>query len=317
MQQTIPVKPDVKGFYESRTGSIQYVVSDPITGRSAIIDPVLDFDEKSGATATLSADMILDYVHENGLTVEWILDTHPHADHLSATSYLSEKTGAPAGIGEHVVRVQALWKRIYNWPAFPADGSQWNRLFKDGERFRIGQLDAEVIFSPGHTLASITYVIGDAAFIHDTIFMPDSGTARADFPGGNASVLWKSIQRILSLPDETRLFAGHDYRPGGREARWESTVAEQKRSNPHLANKNGAEFVALRNARDKMLPMPKLILHALQVNIAGGRLPDPEANGTRYLKLPLNALEGAAGDDHAQSFAISARNGLEERGSRF
>jgi glyoxylase-like metal-dependent hydrolase (beta-lactamase superfamily II) len=295
MQQTIPVKPDVKGFYESRTGSIQYVVSDTITGRSATFDAVLYFNEKSGATATRSADMILDYVHENGLTVEWILDTHPHADHLSAARYLSEKTGAPAGIGEHVVRVQALWKRIYNWPAFPADGSQWSRLFKDGERFRIGQLDAEVIFSPGHTLASITYVIGDAAFIHDTIFMPDSGTARADFPGGSASVLWKSIQRILSLPDETRLFTGHDYRPGGREPRWESTVAEQKRSNPHIANKTEAEFVALRNARDKLLPMPTLILHALQVNIAGGRLPDPEANGTRYLKFPLNALAGAAG----------------------
>ena len=169
-------------------------------------------------TATRSADMILDYVHESNLTVEWILDTHPHADHFSAAGYLSKKTGAPTGIGEHVVRVQALWKRIYNWPAFPADGSQWNRLFKDGERFRIGQLDAEVIFSPGHTLASITYVIGDAAFIHDTIFMPDSGTARADFPGGSASVLWKSIQRILGLPDETRLFTGHDYRPGGRKA---------------------------------------------------------------------------------------------------
>ena len=296
MQQTILVKPDVKGFYESRTGSIQYVVSDPTTGRSAIIDPVLDFDEKSGATATRSADMILDYVHENNLTVEWILDTHPHADHFSAAGYLSEKTGAPTGIGEHVVRVQALWKRIYNSPAFPADGSQWNRLFKDGERFRIGQLDAEVIFSPGHTLASITYIIGDAAFIHDTIFMPDSGTARADFPDGSASVLWKSIQRILGLPDETRLFTGHDYRPGGREARWESTVAGQKRSNPHLANKNEAEFVALRNARDKTLPMPKLILLALQVNIVGGRLPDPEANGTRYLKFPLNALAGAAGE---------------------
>jgi glyoxylase-like metal-dependent hydrolase (beta-lactamase superfamily II) len=276
MQQTILVKPDVKGFYESRTGSIQYVVSDPITGRSAIIDPVLDFNEKSGATATRSADMILDYVHENGLTVEWILDTHPHADHFSAARYISERTGAPTGIGEHVVGVQALWKRIYNWPAFRADGSQWNRLFKDGERFRIGQLDAEVIFSPGHTLASITYVIGDAAFIHDTIFMPDSGTARADFPGGSASVLWKSIQRILSLPDETRLFTGHDYRPGGREPRWESTVAEQKRSNPHIANKTEAEFVALRNARDKLLPMPTLILHALQVNIAGGRLPYSE-----------------------------------------
>ena len=296
MQQTILVKPDVKGFYESRTGSIQYVVSDPTTGRSAIIDPVLDFDEKSGATATRSADMILDYVHKNNLTVEWILDTHPHADHFSAAGYLSEKTGAPTGIGEHVVRVQALWKRIYNSPAFPADGSQWNRLFKDGERFRIGQLDAEVIFSPGHTLASITYIIGDAAFIHDTIFMPDSGTARADFPGGSASVLWKSIQRILGLPDETRLFTGHDYCPGGREARWESTVAGQKRSNPHLANKNEAEFVALRNARDKTLPMPKLILLALQVNIVGGRLPDPEANGTRYLKFPLNALAGAAGE---------------------
>jgi glyoxylase-like metal-dependent hydrolase (beta-lactamase superfamily II) len=293
MQQTILIKPNVKGFYEGRTGSVQYVVSDPRTGRSAIIDPVLDFDETSGATTTRSADMILDYVHENRLTVEWVLDTHPHADHFSAARYLSEKIGAPIGIGEHIVRVQALWKRIYNWPTFAADGSQWNHLFKDGERFRIGQLDAEVIFSPGHTLASITYLIGDAAFIHDTIFMPDSGTARADFPGGNASVLWKSIKRILTVPDETRLFTGHDYRPGGREARWESTVAEQKRSNPHLANKNEAEFVSLRNARDKTLPMPKLILHALQVNIAGGCLPEPEANGTRYLKFPLNALAGA------------------------
>jgi glyoxylase-like metal-dependent hydrolase (beta-lactamase superfamily II) len=293
MQQTVLTKPDVKGFYESTTGSIQYVVSDPMTGRSAIIDPVLDFDDKSGATATRSADMILDYVHENDLTVEWILDTHPHADHFSAAGYLSDKTGAPTGIGEQVVRVQALWKRIYNWPAFPADGSQWNRLFKNSERFRVGELDAEVIFSPGHTPASITYVIGDAAFIHDTIFMPDSGTARADFPGGNASVLWNSIQRILRLPDETRLFTGHDYRPGDRNARWESTVAEQKRSNPHLTNKNEAEFVAMRNARDKMLPMPNLMLLALQVNIAGGRLPDPEANGTRYLKFPLTALAGA------------------------
>jgi glyoxylase-like metal-dependent hydrolase (beta-lactamase superfamily II) len=294
MQQTNLVKPDVKAFYESRTGSIQYVVSDPITRRCAIIDPVLDFDERSGAIATRSSDMILDYVDENSLTVDWILDTHPHADHFSAASYLSEKTGAPTGIGEHVVRVQALWKQIYNLPLFPTDGSQWSRLFRDNERFRIGELNAEVIFSPGHTPASITYSVGDAAFIHDTIFMPDSGTARADFPGGDASVLWKSIQRILCLPDETRLFIGHDYQPGGRTPRWESTVAEQKRSNPHLTNKNQAEFVALRNARDKMLPMPKLILHALQVNIAGGRLPDPEMNGSRYLKIPLNALVGAA-----------------------
>src|SRR5215471_10995882 len=199
MQQAILVKPDVKAFYESRTGSIQYVVSDPITRRSAIIDPVLDFDEKSGATSTRRADMILDFVDEHGLTVEWILDTHPHADHFSAAKYLSERTAAPIGIGEQVVRVQRLWKGIYNWPSFPADGSQWDRLFKDGERFRIGELDAYVIFSPGHTLASVTYVIGDAAFIHDTVFMPDSGTARADFPGGSAATLWKSIQKILSL----------------------------------------------------------------------------------------------------------------------
>jgi glyoxylase-like metal-dependent hydrolase (beta-lactamase superfamily II) len=191
MQQTIPNMPDVKGFYESQTGfyesqtgSIQYVVSDMITGRSAIIDPVLDFDGRSGAMATRSADAILDYVLENGLDVDWILDTHPHADHISAARYLSENTGAPTGIGEHVVRVQELWKRTHNWEGFPTDGSQWDRLFKDGERFRIGQLDAEVIFSPGHTPASITYVIGDAAFVHDTIFMPDSGTARRTFPAG-------------------------------------------------------------------------------------------------------------------------------------
>jgi glyoxylase-like metal-dependent hydrolase (beta-lactamase superfamily II) len=294
MDQMTLVKPFVKGFYEHRTSSVQYVVSDPATRKCAIIDPVLDFDEKSGATATSSADAILDYVEDHGLAVDWILDTHPHADHFSAAHYLAERTGAPTGIGEHVVDVQASWRSIYNWPAFPADGSQWDRLFKDGERFRIGQLDAEVIFSPGHTLASITYVIGDAAFIHDTIFMPDYGTARADFPGGSAVALWKSIQRILALPDETRLFTGHDYRPAGRGARWESTVAEQKRSNPHIANRTEAEFVALREARDAMLPMPQLILHALQVNIAGGRLPAPEANGIRYLKFPLDALPAAA-----------------------
>jgi glyoxylase-like metal-dependent hydrolase (beta-lactamase superfamily II) len=190
--------------------------------------------------------------------------------------------------------VQALWKDIYNWPTLPADGSQWDRLFKDGECFRIGELDARVLFSPGHTLASITYLIGDTAFTHDTVFMPDGGTARADFPGGNAAILWRTIQSILSLPDETRLFTGHDYQPGGREPRWESTVGEQKRLNPHLAGKTEREFVALREARDRTLPMPKLILHALQVNIDGGKLPEPEANGTRYLKFPLDTLTGAA-----------------------
>lgn len=286
--------PLVKAFYDNFTFSIQYVVADPATNECVVIDPVLDFDEKSGATATRNADAILDYIAENNLTLSWILDTHPHADHFSAAQYLKQKTGAPTAIGEHVVDVQMLWKKIYNWPSFPADGSQWDYLFADGETFRIGSLEGRVLFSPGHTLASITYIIGDAAFIHDTLFMPDSGTARADFPGGSEAALWHTIERILALPDGTRLFTGHDYQPGGREPRWMSTVADQKRSNIHIVGKTEAEFIALRNARDRSLPMPRLILHALQVNIDGGRLPAPEANGKRYLKFPLDALEGAA-----------------------
>lgn len=286
-------RPAVKGFHDPRTGSVQYVVSDPATRKCAIIDPILDYDEKSGSTGAEHADEILAWIAGERLTVEWILDTHPHADHFSAARYLKERTGAPTAIGAHVVDVQGLWKRIYNWPDFPADGRQWNRLFADGDIFRIGGIDARVMFSPGHTLASITYVIGDAAFMHDTLFMPDAGSARADFPGGDARTLWQSIQDILALPDETRLFTGHDYRPGGREPRWESTVAEQKRSNPHVAGQTEESFVALREARDATLPMPKLILHALQVNMAGGRLPEPEANGRRYLKIPLDSLEGA------------------------
>ncbi|MDK4718765.1 bifunctional sulfur transferase/dioxygenase Blh [Rhizobium sp. CNPSo 3968] len=286
--------PHVKGFYDARTGSIQYVVSDPATRACAIIDPVLDFDEKSGATATLNADAILDYVHAENLAVEWILDTHPHADHFTAASYLKEKTGASTAIGSRVVDVQKLWKDIYNQPDMAADGSQCDRIFADGDTFKIGNLEGRVIFSPGHTLASVTYVIGDAAFIHDTIFMPDSGTARTDFPGGSAKALWNSIQNILALPNETRLFTGHDYQPGGRNPKWESTVDEQKRSNAHLAGMTEDRFVALREARDRTLPMPKLILHALQVNVQGGRLPEPEDNGRRYLKFPLNALQGAA-----------------------
>jgi glyoxylase-like metal-dependent hydrolase (beta-lactamase superfamily II) len=287
-------KPAVKGFYDVRTGSIQYVVSDPATKRCAIIDPIYDFDEKSGATGTTNADAILAYIASEGLTVEWILDTHPHADHFSAAHYLKAKTGAPTAIGAHVTDVQKLWKAIYNWPDFPADGSQWDRLFNHGDTFRIGTIEGRILFSPGHTLASITYVIGDAAFVHDTIFMPDSGTARTDFPGGSAQTLWASIQRILAMPDDTRLFTGHDYQPHGRHARWESTVGEQKHANPHIAGIDEAAFIQLREARNKILPMPKLILHALQVNIRGGRLPGPEANGKRYLKFPLDALEGSA-----------------------
>jgi len=286
--------PLVKGFHDSRTGSVQYVVTDPATKRCAIIDPVHDFDEKSGSTATTHADAILAYVAEQGLTVAWILDTHPHADHFSAADYLRKKTGARTATGAHVVDVQKLWKTIYDWPEFEADGSQWDRLFAEDDNFELGTLTGRVMHSPGHTLASVTYVIGDAAFVHDTVFMPDSGTARADFPGASAKALWNSIERILALPDETRLFTGHDYEPGGRHPKWESTVAEQKRSNAHVAGITKDRFIALREARDRTLPMPKLILHALQVNIRGGRLPEPDSKGRRYLRFPLDALPAAA-----------------------
>ncbi len=292
----MPPRPEVTGFYDPRTFSIQYVVADPASGKCAIIDPVLDYDEKSGSTATRHADAILKFIAERGYEVEWILDTHPHADHFTAAAYLKQQTGAPTAIGEKVTEVQKLWKGFYNWPDFPADGSQWDRLFAEGDTFAVGTLPARVMFSPGHTLASITYVIGDAAFVHDTLFMPDSGTARADFPGGSARVLWKSIQDILALPGETRVFTGHDYQPGGREPRWESTVAEQKARNTHMSRYlTEAEFVAAREARDRTLPMPKLILHALQVNTNAGRLPEPEANGRRYLKIPLDLLDAAWG----------------------
>ena len=286
--------PEVAGFYDPRTGSIQYVVSCPKTRNCAIIDPVLDFDEKSGTTYSINATVILDYIAGNDLKLEWILDTHPHADHFSAASYLKAKTGAPTEIGEHVTAVQQIWKDIYNWHDFACDGSQWDRLFRDGDRFNIGELEVRVMHSPGHTLASITYVVGDAAFIHDTLFMPDSGSARADFPGGSAASLWQSIQDILSLPEETRLFTGHDYMPQGRQALWESSVAEQRRKNPHVAGQSRSDFIALREARDRILPMPKLILHALQVNIRGGELPPIEENGRRYLKIPLDAFSGSA-----------------------
>jgi glyoxylase-like metal-dependent hydrolase (beta-lactamase superfamily II) len=287
----------VKGFFEKRTFSVQYVVSDPVTKRCAIIDPVHDFDEKSGATSTESADELLAYIEQEGLTLEWILDTHPHADHFSAAGYLNAKTGVPTAIGAGVVKVQRLWKALYNLhDEFPTDGSQWDHLFEAGETFTIGSLAASVMFSPGHTLCSITYVIGDAAFVHDTLFHPDIGTARADFPGGNARALWHSIEAIMALPDETRIFVGHDYPPKTRGPAWESTVAEQRAHNEHLHPFEEAAFVAKREERDATLPMPKLILHSLQVNIRGGHLPPPESNGKRYLKIPLDALDPAPWD---------------------
>ena len=287
------VSPIVKGFWDEPTGSWQYVFHDPGTMKGAIVDPVLNYDPLSASTSTASADEILDYVEAAGIEIVWILDTHPHADHFSAAPWLKEKLGAPTAIGEHVVKVQKLWKGIYNLPdAFPTDGSQWDRLFAGGEKFEVGDIPVRVMFSPGHTMASITYVAGDAAFVHDTLMMPDSGTSRADFPGGDSRELYDSLQAILALPDDTRIFVGHDYAPKGREACCESTVGEQKRDNIHL--KGGTpegDYVALRDERDATLPLPRLMLAALQINIRGGRLPQKEDNGTAYLKIPLNTFK--------------------------
>ncbi len=247
-------RPIVTAFFEKRTFSVTW---SPTRGRAAPRSSTRCWTStRSRAPRPCSpADQLLEHIDREGYTLEWILDTHPHADHFSAAGYLKDKTGVPTAIGEKVIEVQKLWKGLYNLPdSFPTDGSQWDRIFADGERFKIGNMDAEVLLTPGHTLASIAYVVGDAAFIHDTIFMPDGGTARADFPGGSAKVLWNSIQRIMALPDETRLFTGHDYMPGGREPRWESTVAQQRAENIHLTKaKTEEEFVALREKRDREL----------------------------------------------------------------
>ncbi len=284
--------PSVKGFWDEETGSWQYVFHDPVTMQGAIVDPVWNFDPRSGGTSTNAADLILDYVAEAGIDIAWILDTHPHADHFSAAAYLKERLGAPTAIGEHVVRVQKLWQEIYHLPDLPTDGRQWDRLFKDGDTFNVGRIPVRVMHSPGHTLASISYVAGDAAFIHDTLMMPDSGSSRADFPGGDAHQLYRSIQAILALPDATRLFTGHDYAPGGRAPLCVATVAEQKAQNSHFKdNPDETTFVERRTARDRTLPLPKLMLAALQINIRGGRKPEPEPNGRAYLKLPLDYFE--------------------------
>ncbi|WP_300585982.1 MBL fold metallo-hydrolase [Marivita sp.] len=285
--------PIVTSFWDKPTGSWQYVFHDPNTMKGAIVDPVLDFDPLSGATRTHNAQRILDYVQETGIEVEWVLDTHPHADHFSAASWLAARLeGARTGIGERVVGVQKLWKEIYHLGDLPEDGSQWDRLFADGDLFMVGKVPVLVLFSPGHTLASVTYVAGDAAFVHDTLMMPDSGSSRADFPGGSSHDLYQSIQRILSLPEETRIFVGHDYAPNGREPLCEATVAEHRASNVHFASDPTEEdFRKVRDARDATLPLPRLMLAALQVNIRGGRVPEAEANGRSYLKIPLDQFD--------------------------
>jgi glyoxylase-like metal-dependent hydrolase (beta-lactamase superfamily II) len=286
------VKADIKGIYDSATSTVSYVVADPETRRAAIVDSVLDFDVKAGRTSTKSADDIIAYVKSRRLTVDWLLETHAHADHLTAAPYLKEKLGGRIAIGEHIKTVQQTFKKIFNAePAFATDGRQFDHLFKDGEKFRIGTIEATVMHTPGHTPACLTYVVGDAAFVGDTLFMPDYGTARCDFPGGDAATLYRSIRKVLSLPPETRLFMCHDYQPGGRPVKWQTTVAEERAGNIHARDGvSEAEFVAMRTARDKTLEMPVLILPSVQINMRAGRFPPAEDNGVSYLKLPLNML---------------------------
>jgi len=284
--------PDVHGFFDDATNTVSYVVSDPSTARAAVIDSVLDFDAAAGRTSTDRADAVLAFVAGRGLTVDWILETHAHADHLTAAPYLRRQLGGKIGIGRHITDVQEVFGALFNLKDLPADGSQFDRLFDDGDSFRIGSIEALVMHTPGHTPACITYVIGNSAFVGDTMFMPDYGTARCDFPGGDAAVLFDSIQKILTLPDDTRLFMCHDYKAPGRDQyAWETTVAEQRERNVHLSGGvSRAEFVQFREGRDAGLGMPKLILPAIQVNIRAGLMPEPEDNDTRYLKIPLNAV---------------------------
>ena len=281
---------EVSAFYDRQTATVSYLVADAASRRAAVIDSVLDFNPHSGRTGTASADRIAASVEERGLTVDWLLETHPHADHLSAAPYLQRRLGGRIAIGAAILEVQEVWREIYDLgDDLACDGSQFDRLFADEETFQIGGLLARVWHTPGHTPACVTYLIGAAAFVGDTLFMPDFGTARADFPGGDARRLYRSIRRILSLPPETRLFTCHDYCPGGREPAWETTVAAQRAGNKHVRDGiDEAAFVALRCDRDRDLDAPDLLLPAIQVNIRGGRLPAPGANGTVYLKLPLN-----------------------------
>jgi glyoxylase-like metal-dependent hydrolase (beta-lactamase superfamily II) len=282
----------IKGFFDEPTNTVSYLVWDRASRRGAVIDPVLDFDHRSGKASTKAADAILEAAGKERVAIDWVLETHAHADHLSAAPYVKLKTGAKVAIGEHIKMVQKIFRPVFNLKDVSGDGTEFDRLFKDGERFRIGRLEAEVIYTPGHTPACVSYRITDAVFVGDTMFMPDYGTARADFPGGDARALYRSIQRLLSLPDETRLFMCHDYKAPGRNVyAWESTVAEEKK-NVNLAGKSEDEFVAWREARDATLAAPLLLMPSIQTNIRAGKLPEAEANGVRYLKLPVT-IEGA------------------------
>jgi glyoxylase-like metal-dependent hydrolase (beta-lactamase superfamily II) len=286
-------RPVVKWFFDEDTFTASYVVSDPSTSRAAIIDSVLNFDQASGRSSKASADAIIAYVRDMGLTIDWILETHAHADHLSAAPYLQERLGGRIAIGSHISAVQSVFAGVFNeGDAFPRDGSQFDHLFSDGERFSIGSLTAMAIFVPGHTPADMAFLVGDALFVGDTMFMPDYGTARADFPGGDAVRLYRSIRRLMTLPDETRVFLCHDYKAPGREDFIvETTIRDQRTSNIHVREGVTEEaFVAMRRKRDAGLGMPRLLLPSIQVNIRAGRMPEPESNGVSYLKLPVDRL---------------------------
>ena len=289
------MNPLVQSFYDPATSTFTYVVYDRHGGHAAIVDPVLDFDPAAARISTASADRVLAFVREHALTVDWILETHAHADHLTAAAHLRRETGARVAIGRGITAVQARFKPLFGLePDFPTDGSQFDRLFADGDEFAIGELRARVVATPGHTDDSLTYVVGDAAFVGDTVFAPETGTARADFPGGDAGKLYRSIRRLFELPADTRLFLCHDYPPAEREARAQSSLDEQRQKNVHVGgDADEASFVKLRTGRDAGLAAPRLILPALQVNIRAGELPPPDANGIRYLRLPINQLGGA------------------------
>ncbi len=287
------MRPDVTAFFDEPTNTVSYVVKDPTSTACAIVDSVLDFDNAAGRTSTQSADEIIAWVKEKGLKVEWLLESHVHADHLSAAPYIQKAVGGKIGIGENIRVVQDTFGKIFNaGTEFERDGSQFDRLFKEQDRFRIGALEGFVLHTPGHTPACLTYVIGDAAFVGDTLFQPDFGTARCDFPGGSAEMLWHSVQKILSLPDETRIFTCHDYKaPGRDDYAWESTVGEQKAKNVHVGGGATQEdFIRMRTERDATLGMPKLIIPSIQVNMRAGKMPPAEDNGTVYLKVPINKL---------------------------
>ena len=285
--------PVVHSFFDEPTNTVSYVVHDPATREAAVIDSVLDYDAAAGRTSFASADAIIAHVKAEDLTVTWLLETHAHADHLSAAPYLKDHLGGQLAIGREIIHVQNVFGKIFNeGTEFARDGSEFDRLFEDGDRFRIGGLEAIALHVPGHTPADLAYVIGDAVFTGDTLFMPDYGTARADFPGGDSRQLYRSIRRLMALPESTRLFHCHDYKAAGRDTfAWETTVGAQRAGNVHVHEGVGEdEFVAMRNARDATLSMPKLILPSIQVNMRGGHLPEPESNGTRYLKIPLDVL---------------------------